>query len=91
MSTAWCPMFSFSGTEAAKTFLTRLLGECDAPEFIYTDRLRSRATAQLAVGGTYGNSVVWWPRLIWRPPLIARARRSTVSQVRRWTACMPSR
>jgi putative transposase len=31
--------------EAAKTFLTRLLGECDVPEVIHTDGLRSYGTA----------------------------------------------
>ena len=32
-------------TEAAKTFLTRLLGEYDVPEVIYTDQLRSYQAA----------------------------------------------
>ena len=32
-------------TEAAKTFLTRLLGEYDVPEVIYTDQLRSYGAA----------------------------------------------
>ena len=32
-------------TEAAKTFLTRLLGEYDAPEVIHTDQLRSYGAA----------------------------------------------
>ena len=32
-------------TEAAKTFLTRLLGECDVQEVIHTDQLRSYGAA----------------------------------------------
>ena len=32
-------------TEVAKTFLTRLLGEYDVPEVIYTDQLRSYGAA----------------------------------------------
>ena len=32
-------------TEAAKTFLTRLLGEYDVPDVIYTDQLRSYGAA----------------------------------------------
>ena len=32
-------------TEAAKTFLTRLLGEYDVPEIIHTDQLRSYGAA----------------------------------------------
>ena len=32
-------------TEAAKTFLTRLLGEYDVPEVIHTDQLRSYGAA----------------------------------------------
>ena len=32
-------------TEAAKTFLTRLLGEYDIPEVIHTDQLRSYGAA----------------------------------------------
>ena len=33
------------GTEAATTFLTRLLGEYDVPEIIHTDQLRSYGAA----------------------------------------------
>ena len=40
-------------TEAAKTFLTRLLGEYDVPEVIHTDQLRS-----------YGAAIREIPRLI---------------------------
>ena len=35
----------YRDTEAAKTFLTRLLGEYDVPEVIHTDQLRSYGAA----------------------------------------------
>ena len=44
-STASCSKFCCSDTEAAKTFLTRLLGEYDVPEVIHTDQLRSYGAA----------------------------------------------